>query len=1231
MKICSVRFANLNSLRGEQFINFDAAPLAESGLFLITGETGAGKTTILDAITVALYGRAARYDKSKPEHLMARHTGECFAEVEFETAGKRYRAKWSQQRARKKPDGELQADKMELSELREAFGEGTLLTQKKSEVPGKVLDLCGLSSEQFLRSVMLAQGKFAEFLKGEDKERAALLEKMTGTDEYSKISARAYQEAKAQEEALKRLTEKLGDIRIFSDEERAAMQTSIHERSEAIRTQTQDMERLRTALDWAKLCAELAAKKLQAEANFHEKEADKAALADDAERLEHHRKASPLQALLAVLDGQREEVRGIQEQQHRLHESDLPKAEETLQAAQNLASEQHVLLDGVKKELAEAEPLFDAVVRLDTSIQAAEKNVAEAEIAAKAAEKECIKTRKEANDHEIRATKAYETSQKLALWLQENAHDKALESSVSRLGMEYDIITKAQNEHKQAYLALEKQKKEQAVTSELLQERVNAHKEAQTHQQQQQARIKELESEMQSALQGNVAQGKSAKEIAQRLEECREEGLAIKELLRIAEEAKKKTEQRSGLEEKIAAHNNEAATLQTQEEEASKNLASLEEKRSLAQIALEQARHIAKYEEDRARLTDGEACPLCGSLHHPFAEHNPAAEPSALEKAVKKCEVEVKAATKALGDVQKKLATTTSLRAASEEALQDVKREIAALEKEFLENAAKHRITTYLHEPHIDDLTSAQQRKRTEFQELQRVITALEKVQTSLQEHLANAEAVNDALAKATQNLALAEQQRDTLQNNLPTLEERVNTCAKEIDCAKSAYRKHLAEFNEELPTTAKAAQTQLQKLKERAVQYSTNVADEQQSRHAAEQHTATLRQIEEMLKQQEQALVSLQEECARKEQTLKTQKEERVHAFGTKEPAAERQRLKASINAAEKAVALAEHAREKAQNTLTELQTTAKELAKRQETLHSEIISGEEALQAKIIEQQFADENEIRAALLPAEELARLEYRITTAHEALLHAQSALTELSKHLETETAKNLLGELPEHEAESHFAALKTSIAAMTEERGALKQQLDHDEAQRHSSRDVAEQIGLQRKETSRWQDLNALIGSKNGDKFREFAQGLTLARLVRLANAQLARLNERYELLKVPDADLELAILDNEQGGTVRPIESLSGGETFLVSLALALGLSDLASRTTRIDSLFVDEGFGTLDAQTLEEVMSALENLRLRGKTIGIISHVEMLKERITTQIQVRKLGDGISTIRVTS
>jgi exonuclease SbcC len=133
----------------------------------------------------------------------------------------------------------------------------------------------------------------------------------------------------------------------------------------------------------------------------------------------------------------------------------------------------------------------------------------------------------------------------------------------------------------------------------------------------------------------------------------------------------------------------------------------------------------------------------------------------------------------------------------------------------------------------------------------------------------------------------------------------------------------------------------------------------------------------------------------------------------------------------------------------------------------------------------------------------------------------------------------------------------------------------------------------------------------------------------LANQHLLKINKRYRILKNPEQDLDLQIQDTYQADAVRPVTTLSGGESFLVSLALALGLSDLAGRQTQIGSLFIDEGFGTLDAETLDMAISSLENLQANGKMIGIISHVEALKERIPTQIQVIKMTGGASQLRV--
>ena len=166
---------------------------------------------------------------------------------------------------------------------------------------------------------------------------------------------------------------------------------------------------------------------------------------------------------------------------------------------------------------------------------------------------------------------------------------------------------------------------------------------------------------------------------------------------------------------------------------------------------------------------------------------------------------------------------------------------------------------------------------------------------------------------------------------------------------------------------------------------------------------------------------------------------------------------------------------------------------------------------------------------------------------------------------------------------------------------------------------------------RWANLNDLIGSANGDKFRKYAQSITLRLLADNANLHLERISGRYHttLQKEKVSNLELDIIDSFQGNNVRPMNTLSGGETFLVSLALALGLSDMASGKNIVESLFIDEGFGSLDPETLDTALSALENLQSSGKTIGIISHVEQLKDRIPCQIQVLKKGSGISKINI--
>ncbi|MDD2310733.1 MAG: SbcC/MukB-like Walker B domain-containing protein, partial [Desulfuromonadaceae bacterium] len=162
---------------------------------------------------------------------------------------------------------------------------------------------------------------------------------------------------------------------------------------------------------------------------------------------------------------------------------------------------------------------------------------------------------------------------------------------------------------------------------------------------------------------------------------------------------------------------------------------------------------------------------------------------------------------------------------------------------------------------------------------------------------------------------------------------------------------------------------------------------------------------------------------------------------------------------------------------------------------------------------------------------------------------------------------------------------------------------------------------------RWERLHSLIGSGDGKKFRNFAQGLTFELMVAHANRQLQKMSDRYILVRDGAEPLELNVIDNYQAGEIRSTKNLSGGESFIVSLALSLGLSSMASRNVRVDSLFLDEGFGTLDEDALETALETLSGLQQDGKLIGIISHVPALKERIGTQIQVEAGSAGRSSL----
>ena len=311
----------------------------------------------------------------------------------------------------------------------------------------------------------------------------------------------------------------------------------------------------------------------------------------------------------------------------------------------------------------------------------------------------------------------------------------------------------------------------------------------------------------------------------------------------------------------------------------------------------------------------------------------------------------------------------------------------------------------------------------------------------------------------------------------------------------------------------------------------------------------------------------------------------------------------------------------------LASLQGQAQQLGNQLAQLQQASAEAQAAWNAALQASPFADAAAFAHALLTAAELQRLSQLSDQLHQAAQRASTLLAEATAHHAQLQAQALTDEDPAAIAQQ-LQLLEAERSTTTEQLGAQRARLADDAQRRTGQQALLAQIAAQEQDCDLWQRLDSLVGSAKGDKFRKFAQGLTLDHLLRLANRHLTRLHGRYLLRRKPTGELELDIVDSWQGDVARDTRTLSGGEAFLVSLALALALADLVSSKTSIDSLFLDEGFGTLDGDTLEVALAALDALNASGKMIGIISHVEALKERIPAQIRVEK-GAGVGYSRL--
>ena len=420
-----------------------------------------------------------------------------------------------------------------------------------------------------------------------------------------------------------------------------------------------------------------------------------------------------------------------------------------------------------------------------------------------------------------------------------------------------------------------------------------------------------------------------------------------------------------------------------------------------------------------------------------------------------------------------------------------------------------------------------------------------------------------------------------------------------------------------------------VQQAKDRLAALQTQQQQAQQEKALLDERFKLLEKSHAEAQSQQQRLQQQRQEA---EQALGEQRTQRLALFGEQQIVQVREQLRARQTACEEAIQLAAEHWQKAQEQrdrlggqLTGLQQQLLHLAERLQQAEQDWL---QALSTS----EFDDEAAFNAALLNDDQRQQLQRRKEQLKQRQVEASALLTQAVANLEQQRQQRPEG-LDESQADPQtlgqdLAALAQQLKTLQLRQGEVRNQLESDAARRLNQQSLFEQISQSQQQYDDWSCLNQLIGSKEGDKFRKFAQGLTLDHLVYLANNQLGRLHGRYLLQRKTSDALELQVVDTWQADALRDTRTLSGGESFLVSLALALALSDLVSHKTSIDSLFLDEGFGTLDAETLDTALDALDSLNASGKTIGVISHVEAMKDRIPVQIKVKKVnGLGISRL----
>jgi len=1215
MRILGIRFKNLNSLTGEWQVDFTHPDYASDGIFAITGPTGSGKTTILDAVCLGLYGRTPRLDKvtKSSNEIMSRQAGECFAEVDFETQKGRYRCHWSQHRARRRYDGELQPARHEIA----ATDSGVVLESRITQVGEFIAKVTGMDFERFTRSMLLAQGGFAAFLQAGSDARAPILEQITGTEIYSLISMKVHERRTEERTRLETLKAELSGIQILGGDAEQGLQNNLAviQRREA--ELDREGENLRQAVSWLEGLVIMEKELADLAQLWQDWEQRQTAFAPEARRLVKSRQALVLESdyrsvvnLRTQQDNEKKELIAVV-----VRFSETEQAGADARAIKNTAE---IRLAEARHEQSAAAEVIRKTREIDTQLREMKKQGEEKEKALQEVERR-------RSEHGRRLEKGREDLKKVQqdleavhAYRQAHAPDAGLIANLAAIRRGFASLREIAARHESTCKEMALKAASIEVIHAERRKREDAYEKTCREFEERQSAVNLLTAQL-----GELLQGRELSQWHNDRDKLKDRELTLTKTVEIATRMETTHESISGLAKELAEKKARQGLLAIEIKTITVKKSVMEERIAALETRATLLNRIRSLEEDRKSLIDGRPCPLCGALDHPYAQGNIPAL-SAAETELKKAKAELGLLTKRLSSEEAEQIKTA---AAIEHGEKDRAQKLAALAEDEKLCAG---FLSDLHLPVaaeqcIEVLNGQLAGLKENMDSIAALISAAEEnhqkdlaAQKDLEKIRTRLDAAGKARQEARHKLEAADRDQERL-----LMEGAVQK--EQLAQVQALARLDVEPFGiKELPIASLEAV--MEGLTRRR-----NTWQDMEVRQTAGGNR--IREIKGEIDREIALLDSLEKELA----TRGKDRDEgaaayaallssRREIFGDRNPDVEEKKLAAAVDQAGKSLEQAREKNGRIEKEIIVLSEKSGGLKERTEKRDVELAGAGEKLAERISKAGFADEQDYVLSCLPEEVREKLAER----EKSLIREKTELAARQRDKAAALAaarEKRLTDQPLATLREDISSCDGNLKQIRLEIGGIIKTLQDNESMKKKQQERLRQLDAQKKECFRWDTLHQLIGSADGKKFRNFAQGLTFEMMISHANRQLRKMTDRYLLLRDVVQPLELNVIDNYQAGEIRSTKNLSGGESFLVSLALALGLSQMASRNVRVDSLFLDEGFGTLDEDALETALETLASLRRDGKLIGVISHVAALKDRISAQIQVIPETGGRSRI----